>query len=55
MWLGCAGEAIAAYLALSKVDLGAKLEKGKKCMHACIHAWVDLGSKVESGGKLSPG
>ena len=30
-------EAIAAYLALSKVDLGGKLEKGK---NACMHGWV---------------
>ena len=45
-------EAIAAYLALSKVHLGGKLEKSK---NACMHAWVGLVSKVESCGKLSQG
>ena len=42
-------EAIVAYLALSKVDLGGKLEQGQ---NACMHAWVDLASKVESHRKV---
>ena len=42
-------EAIGAYLALSKVDLGGKLEQGQ---NACMHAWVDLASKVESHRKV---
>ena len=50
MWLRCTGEAIAAYLALSKVDLGGKVEKGET---ACMHAWVDLGGKLESYRKVA--
>ena len=41
-------EAIGAYLAISKVDLGGKLEQGQ---NACMHAWVDLASKVERSAK----
>ena len=47
LWLRCTVEAIAAYLALSKVDLGGKLQNGK---NGCMHAWV--GGSGQQGGKL---
>ena len=47
LWLRCTVEAIAAYLALSKVDLGGKLQNRK---NACMHSWV--GGSGQQGGKL---
>ena len=43
-----------AYLALSKVDLGGKVER-QKCMHACMGGSGQQGGKLSQDGKLSQG